>query len=94
MSWKGRKRRGSDSHIRHVLDDTVVIAVALERRVSGRSKRASYQTPRQRKLSPEQEAAIRASAGNHSLRDLAAEFGVSHETIRTVLRSSETATRA
>jgi DNA-binding NarL/FixJ family response regulator len=82
----GRKRRGSDAHIRHVLDGTVVIATAPIRRVSGRSKRASYQTPRRRKLSPEQEAAIRANAGNHSLRELAAEFGVSHETIRTVRR--------
>ena len=52
------------------------------RRRAGRSRRDSYQTPRQRKLSPEQQVAIRAEAGNRTLRELAAEFGVSHETIR------------
>jgi hypothetical protein len=56
------------------------------RRVSGRSKRTSYHAPRRRKLSPEQEAAIRGEAGDRTLRRLAAEYGVSHETIRTVLR--------
>ena len=66
----------------------MVIAEAPSRHVSGRSKRASYHVPRQRKLSPEQEAAIRAEAGNRSLRELAAEFGVSHETVRSVLRAS------
>jgi hypothetical protein len=30
--------------------------------------------------------AIRLEAGNRTLRELAATFGVSHETIRTVLR--------
>jgi hypothetical protein len=54
--------------------------------VSGRSKRASYHARRRRKLSCEQEASIRREAGNRTLRDLAGEFGVSHETIRTVLR--------
>ncbi len=56
------------------------------RRLSGRSQRASYHAPRPRKLSAEQEAAIGAEAGTRSLRELAAEFGVSHETIRAVLR--------
>ena len=64
----------------------VVIAEAPSRRVSGRSKRASYQTPRRRKLTREQEAAIRALAGDRTLRELGAEFGVSHEAIRAVLR--------
>ncbi len=52
----------------------------------GRFGRDSYREPRRRKLSPEQAAAIRANAGNRSLRELAAEFGVSHETVRAVLR--------
>ena len=55
--------------------------------MTGRSQRASYHTPRGRRLSPEQESTIRATAGNRSLRDLAAEFGISHETVRAVLRS-------
>ena len=55
------------------------------RRVSGRSKRTSYHAPRRRKLSSAQEATIRSEAGNRTLRELAAEFGVSHETVRRVL---------
>jgi hypothetical protein len=39
-----------------------------------------------RRLTPEQEVSIRALAGTRSLRSLAAEFGVSHETIRAVVR--------
>ena len=65
----------------------MVIAEAPPRRLTGRSERAPYHTPRRRKLSPEQEAAIRSLAGTKSLRWLAAEFGVSHETVRAVLRA-------
>jgi hypothetical protein len=86
-SLRWGKQRGSDSHIRHVLDGTV-IAEALPRHVSGRSKRASYRSPRRRKLAPEQEAAIRASIGDCSLRSLAADFGVSHQTVRATLRTA------
>ena len=46
------------------------------------------QTPRWQKVSPEQEAAIRARAATKSLRSLAAEFGVRHETVRAVLRAA------
>ena len=41
---------------------------------------------RARKLTLEQESAIHALAATMSLRSLAADFGVSHETIRAVLR--------
>ena len=41
---------------------------------------------RPRKLTPAQEAAICALAATRSLRELAADFGVSHETIRAVCR--------
>ena len=54
--------------------------------MSGRSQRTAYHAWRRRKLSAEQAAAIRRQAGDRTLRELAAEFGVSHETIRTVLR--------
>jgi hypothetical protein len=37
-------------------------------------------------VTAEQKATIRSQAGNRTLRALAADFGVSHETIRTVLR--------
>jgi lambda repressor-like predicted transcriptional regulator len=40
---------------------------------------------RARKLTCEQEAKIRSLSATKSLRALAVEFGVSHETIRTVL---------
>ena len=65
----------------------LVFAEPPARRRAGRSRRDSYQAPRRRKLVPEQEAAIRANAGNTSLRELAAQFGVSHETVRAVLRA-------
>jgi Bacterial regulatory proteins, gntR family len=63
-------------------------------RVAGRSKRATYRSPRQRKLSVAQVEAVRAEAGNRTLRELAAEFGVSHETIRTALRLETLSTAA
>ena len=40
------------------------------------------------KLTPAQESAIRALAQTRSLRSLAADFGVSHETVRAVLRAT------
>jgi hypothetical protein len=43
------------------------------------------------KLTREQEAALRHRGGTSSLRVLAAEFGVSHETARSVLRRSNAA---
>src|SRR4051812_8134224 len=49
------------------------------------SARPRYHT-RARKLTSEQESAVRALAGSKSLRSLAADFGVSHETIRAVVR--------
>ena len=65
----------------------MVIAAAPERSPAGRSRRERYQRPRPRKLTSEDQDAVRLEAGKgRSLRSLAAEFGVSHETIRTVLR--------
>ncbi len=54
-----------------------------ERMPCGSGQRYRY---RSRKLTPVEEAAIRALATRRSLRSLAAEFGVSHETIRSVIR--------
>ncbi len=42
---------------------------------------------RARKITPAEASTIRAQAGTKSLRTLAAEFGVSHETVRAVLRA-------
>jgi site-specific DNA recombinase len=86
----GRKRRGSVSQQRHP-DGYVWLADAPERRPVGRSRRAATHAPRLRKLSPDQAVAVRALAMTKSLRSLAADFGVSHETIRTVVRQPEPA---
>jgi DNA-binding NarL/FixJ family response regulator len=83
-----RKRRGSVSHLRHVLDGTVVIAAAPERRLAGVSGREGYQRPRPRKLTIRERNAVRLEADKgRSLRSLAADFGVSHETVRSVIRN-------
>jgi predicted DNA-binding protein (UPF0251 family) len=86
-----RKRRGSDSHIRHVLDGTVVIATVPERNPVGASGRESYQRPRPRKLTLDERDAVRLDAkSGRSLRSLARAFGVSHETMQAVLRDRRT----
>ena len=41
---------------------------------------------RARKLTPAEESTLRALAATRSLRALAADFGVSHETVRAVVR--------
>ncbi|HZA92584.1 MAG TPA: hypothetical protein VE420_08150 [Gemmatimonadales bacterium] len=60
------------------------------------SWREQFESPRYRtrarRLTPEQELAIRVLAGTKSLRSLAAEFGVSHETIRAVVRHGRSPT--
>jgi DNA invertase Pin-like site-specific DNA recombinase len=43
---------------------------------------------RVRKLTSDQRADVRRLASTQSLRELASNFGVSHETIRSVLRST------
>ena len=75
--------------MRHVLDGTVVIATAPDRRPTGQSGREGYQRPRARKLTVEEREAVRLQTiGGCSLRSLAAAYGVSHETIRAALRKS------
>ena len=60
-SPRPRVRRGSVASPRHAYFnvESIVVAAVPPRRVIGRSKRAACQMPRPRKLSPEQEAAIR-----------------------------------
>ena len=77
--------------MRHCASTIVIIATAPARRMTGRSGRAPSQIARVRQLSPDQEAAIRALAQTKSLRSLAADFGVSHETVRAVLRRDQPA---
>ncbi len=57
------------------------------RRPRGRSGRDAYQHPRTGKLTAEQREAVRvAVVRGGSLRDVAAEFGVSHQTIANTIR--------
>ena len=58
------------------------------RRVVGATGRAPYQRRPPGRLTETERRAIRALAATRSLRELAAEFGVSHETVRAVLRGS------
>ena len=67
----------------------IVFAVPPVRSPKGSSGRESYQAPRARKLTDDQEADVRRLAHGRSLRALATLFGVSHETIRAVLRGGD-----
>jgi hypothetical protein len=76
-----RKRRGSLTR-----DRCCGPAPQWPSRHDASSSLRYHHRSRARKLTPDQEASIRALAGTKSLRALAVQFGVSHETIRTVVR--------
>jgi len=63
----------------------VRVAWAPPPRTVGGSGRSSYQQPRPRRLTPEDLDRVAPLVGSRSLRDLAADFGVSHETVRRVV---------
>jgi len=65
----------------------VLVARPRERRTVRRSGRAPYQRRPVGRLNEEERRAIQALAQTRSLRALAAEFGVSHETVRAVVRA-------
>jgi DNA-directed RNA polymerase specialized sigma24 family protein len=67
----------------------VVVAKPQERRNVGRSGRAPSVGRTYRRLTEaeREEVQLRHRISNYSLRDLATEYGVSHETIRSVLRN-------
>ena len=67
----------------------VLFAETPDRRPRGGSGRAANQQPRPTKLSAEQRDAVRVAVGRgRTLRDVAADFGVSHETVRSIIRSA------
>ena len=72
----------------------ILFASIPERRLAGPSRRDAYQHPRARRLSPDQEADLVRMAPGRALRDLAAIFGVSHETVRKTLRQERGEGRA
>ena len=67
------------------------MALPPVRRTVGTSGRAPYLRQRPYRLSYEEHAAIRSLALTKSLRSLAADLGVSHETVRRVIRDAEAA---
>ena len=80
--------------MRHGLDGTVVIAAAPERSPVGVSGREGDPRLRPRKLTIEERDAVRLDANSgRSLHSLAGAFGVSHETIRAVLRDQRSNSR-
>ena len=81
-----RKRRGVGPSLTPLPNGAIVVATPPPRQRAGQSGRSPYQRARPRRLSPAEREAIRVLAPNRTLRDLAAEFGVSHETVRAVLR--------
>ncbi|MDP9469351.1 MAG: hypothetical protein M3Q71_01610, partial [Chloroflexota bacterium] len=94
-----RKRRGSVQHLQNPPDRPVRVPVPDLRPATSSPPRwparprpndpaSRLYRARARRLTPQQEAAIRALAVTKSLRSLAAEFGVSHETIRAVVRAT------
>jgi DNA-binding NarL/FixJ family response regulator len=89
---------GSDGHrsrVRTLRPGYVEVAAAPNRRVVGLSGRAPYQRLRAKRLTPDEQAAVKAAAASgRSLRSLAPEFGVSHETIRAALRERSAAVSA
>jgi transposase len=65
-----------------------LVSLPPVRRKVGKSGRAPYARQRPARLSAEDRSAILARAESATLRELAAEFGVSHETIRKTLREA------
>ncbi len=69
----------------------MLVALPPARRTVGCSGRAPYQRRPPGRLTDAERRAIRVLAASRSLRDVAADFGVSHETVRAVLRYREAA---
>ena len=76
---------GDRSRANPLPQGAVIIGHAPARRQVGISARSPYNQPRPRRLTLSERAAVLVAAPNRTLRELAADFGVSHETIRSVL---------
>jgi hypothetical protein len=80
-----RKRRGSDTQVRTEDDQTRLLLIAAEA-VLGGQVRPCRRRRSDTKLDATARAALRAEkAKGRSLRELALAFGVSHQTISTIL---------
>ncbi len=74
------------SPARTTASGVVLVALLPPRRTVGCSGRAPYQRRLPGRLTDAERHAIRVLGSSRSLRSLAADFGVSHETLRPVLR--------
>ncbi len=94
-----RQRRGSTQHLQNLFGYGLSLRVPVPDLRPGPvyTPRWSTESPRNvacprryarrpSKLTPMQESTIRALAGTKTLRSLAADFEVSHETVRSVLK--------
>ena len=70
------------------------MALPPARRNVGASGRAPYQRRHAGRLTQTEREGVRRLAGSRSLRELAADLGVSHETVRAVLRGPARAVEA
>ena len=87
-----RKRRGSVAPVPY---ETLVLPPGALRMSLVNATSDRYCAPRRRKLSVDQEAAVRvALTQGRTLRGVAADFGVSHETVRKVVDAIEHADAA
>ncbi len=102
LNSRWRKRRGSNPHLQNLPSGHSRVPILDFRMGSSTFPRwpssRDVATPsryrgRARRLTVEQESAIRSLAGTRSLRSLAVDFGVSHETIRAVVRQERSETR-
>jgi hypothetical protein len=93
-SLRGRKRQGSNPNLQNLPNGHRRVPIRDFRPSPSSHPRwpSRHNSPsplryraRARRVTAEQEAAIRALAGTNSLRSLAADFGVSHESIRAIL---------
>jgi DNA-binding CsgD family transcriptional regulator len=90
---KGRKRRGAHQHHQNLFERSVRIPIPDFRpdrpvTYTPRNGTASQRyRSRPSKLTPVQVTAIRALAHSQTLRAIAGEFGVSHETVRQAIRT-------
>ncbi len=101
-----RVRRGSVQHLQNLLGSCQSVRIPVPdfrlgpvsrsrwpARLRPNESTAGRYARRPRKLTPADESTIQALAGTKSLRSLAADSGVSHETIRAVIPAETKARR-
>jgi hypothetical protein len=84
---EGGGTNGLRSHARTTTAVFVLVGLPPVRRMVGVSGRAPSARPRNRRHSAQERAAVRALSQTKSLRSLAADSGVSHETVRAAIRN-------